>query len=66
MSKAKEEYKEVAEKINKPEPKEVIKNLQEQMAGYKKQYEYYQTMFVKAQGAIEVLQQLDEGAANDS
>ena len=65
MSKTKEDYKEVAEKINKPEPKEVIKNLKEQMVDYKKQYEYYQTMYTKAQGAVEVLQQLNVGDNKD-
>ena len=60
MSKAKEEYKEVAEKINKPTTEEALDNLKTQLEGYYKQAKYYKEMVLKAQGAIEVLTQLNQ------
>jgi hypothetical protein len=60
MSKKDSSYSKVLKDIEKPSIKEVIKNLKEQMEAYKKQYEYYQTMYIKAQGGIEVLKQLED------
>jgi|TARA_R100001594_G_scaffold143414_1_gene191341 excinuclease UvrABC helicase subunit UvrB len=59
MSKIKEEYKKEAKKMEKPEIKEVIKNLKSQMAQHERQSGYHKEMALKAQGAIEILEELD-------
>ena len=46
----------VKEKSNK----EVIENLQAQFKDYKEKAEYFKTMAIKAEGAIEVLSQLEK------
>ena len=54
------EYKEEAEKLNKPTNADALNNLKEQLTGYQKQAAYYHEMVLKAQGAIEVLTQLEK------
>ena len=54
------EYKKEAKKLDKPSIKEVIKSLQEQKAAHEKQYLYHKVQSIKAEGAIEILQQLDD------
>ena len=56
MSK-KEEAKEVVEQTSN---KEVIENLQTQLKDYREKAEYFKTMSIKAEGAIEVLSQLQK------
>lgn len=54
---SKEVKKEVVkEKSNK----EVIENLQVQLKDYREKAEYFRTMSIKAEGAIEVLSQLEK------
>ena len=53
----KEEAKEVVKKISN---KEVIENLQTQLREYREKSEYFKTMSIKAEGAIEVLSQLQK------
>ena len=40
--------------------KEVIENLQVQLKDYREKSEYFKTMAIKAEGAIEVLSQLEK------
>ena len=40
--------------------KEVIENLQTQLKDYREKAEYFKTMAIKAEGAIEVLSQLEK------
>ena len=54
------EYKEEAEKLKKPTNADALNNLKEQLTGYQKQAAYYHEMVLKAQGAIEVLTQLEK------
>ena len=54
------EYKEEAEKLNQPTNADALINLKEQLTGYQKQAAYYHEMVLKAQGAIEVLTQLEK------
>jgi hypothetical protein len=54
------EYKEEAEKLNKPTNADALNNLKEQLTAYQKQAAYYHEMVLKAQGAIEVLTQLEK------
>ena len=56
MSK-KEEVKEVVEQTSN---KEVIENLQTQLKDYREKAEYFRTMSIKADGALEVLSQLEK------
>ena len=56
MSK-KEEVKEVVEQTSN---KEVIENLQTQLKDYREKAEYFRTMSIKAEGALEVLSQLEK------
>ena len=53
----KEEVKEVVEQTSN---KEVIENLQTQLKDYREKAEYFKTMSIKAEGAIEVLSQLEK------
>ena len=53
------EYKKEAKKLDKPTIKEVIKSLQEQKEQHAKQSKYHRDMALKAEGAIEILTQLD-------
>ena len=53
------EYKKEAKKLDKPTIKEVIKTLQEQKLQHAKQSLYHREMALKAEGAIEVLKQMD-------
>ena len=53
----KEEAKEVVEQTSN---KEVIENLQTQLKDYREKAEYFKTMAIKAEGAIEVLSQLEK------
>ena len=59
MSKPKD-YKKVKEILDKPTPEEALDNLKIQLEGYHKQAKYYKEMTLKAQGAIEVLTQLNQ------
>ena len=54
---AKETKKEVIEQTSN---KEVIENLQTQLKDYREKAEYFKTMSIKAEGAIEVLSQLEK------
>ena len=53
----KEEAKEVVEQTSN---KEVIENLQTQLKDYREKAEHFKTMSIKAEGAIEVLSQLEK------
>ena len=54
------EYKEEAEKLNQPTNADALINLKEQLTAYQKQAAYYHEMVLKAQGAIEVLTELEK------
>ena len=54
---AKEAKKEVIEQASN---KEVIENLRTQLKDYREKAEYFKTMSIKAEGAIEVLSQLEK------
>ena len=54
---SKEAKKEVVKEINN---KEVIENLQTQLKDYREKSDYFKTMAIKAEGAIEVLSQLEK------
>ena len=53
----KEEAKDVVKKMSN---KEVIENLQTQLKEYREKAAYFKTMSIKAEGAIEVLSQLEK------
>ena len=53
----KEEVKEVVEQTSN---KEVIENLQTQLKDYREKAEYFKTMSIKAEGALEVLSQVEK------
>lgn len=55
------DYKEMVEKADKPSQEEVLTNLRQNLEDYTKQAKYFSNMALKAQGAIEVLEQLSEG-----
>jgi uncharacterized protein (UPF0332 family) len=55
---SKEAKKEVVKETSN---KEVIENLQTQLRDYKEKADYFKTMAIKAEGAIEVLSQLEKG-----
>ena len=55
------DYKEMVEKADKPSQEEVLTNLRQNLEDYTKQAKYFSNMALKAQGAIEVLEQLTEG-----
>ena len=62
MSKrTKKDYKQMVEKDEKPSQEEVLTNLRQNFEDYTKQARYFSNMALKAQGAIEVLEQLVEG-----
>ena len=53
--------KEVKEQVTEEKGiKEVIENLQVQLKQYREQADYFKTMAIKAEGAIEVLSQLEK------
>ena len=54
---SKEAKKEVIKEISN---KEVIENLQTQLKDYREKSDYFKTMAIKAEGAIEVLSQLEK------
>ena len=54
---SKEVKKEV---IKEKSNKEIIENLQAQLKDYREKAEYFRTMSIKAEGAIEVLSQLEK------
>ena len=54
---SKEVKKEVVKEKNN---QEVIENLQTQLKDYREKAEYFKTMSIKAEGAIEVLSQLEK------
>ena len=54
---SKEAKKEVIKNMSN---KEVIENLQAQLKDYREKSEYFKTMAIKAEGAIEVLLQIEE------
>ena len=57
---SKEAKKEVKEVIEEKSNKEIIENLQVQLKDYREKAEYFKTMSIKAEGAIEVLSQLEK------
>ena len=62
MSKrTKNDYKQMVEKDEKPSQEEALSNLRQNLEDYTKQAKYYSNMALKAQGSIEVLEQLVEG-----
>ena len=62
MSKrTKKDYKQMVEKDEKPSQEEALSNLRQNREDYTTQAKYYSNMALKAQGAIEVLEQLVEG-----
>ena len=54
---SKEAKKEVVKSMSN---KEVIENLQTQLKDYREKSEYFKTMAIKAEGAIEVLMQIEK------
>ena len=56
----KTDYKKEAKKIESLTLTETIEKLNKQLEEYSKQSEFFKTMAIKAQGAIEVLTQLEE------
>ena len=53
--------KEVKKEVIKEKSiKEVIANLQAQLKDYREKFEHFRTMSIKAEGAIEVLSQLEK------
>ena len=54
---SKEAKKEVVKSMSN---KEVIENLQAQLKDYREKSEYFKTMGIKAEGAIEVLLQIEK------
>ena len=54
---SKEAKKEVIKNMSN---KEVIENLQAQLKDYREKSEYFKTMAIKAEGAIEVLLQIEK------
>ena len=54
---SKEVKKEVVKEKNN---QEIIENLQAQLKDYREKAEYFRTMSIKAEGAIEVLSQLEK------
>ena len=54
---AKEAKKEVIEQTSN---KEVIENLRTQLKDYREKAEHFRTMSIKAEGALEVLSQLEK------
>ena len=54
---SKEVKKEVIKNMSN---KEVIENLQTQLKDYREKSEYFKTMAIKAEGAIEVLLQIEK------
>tara|TARA_R100000700_G_C3157563_1_gene134436 strand:+ start:144 stop:338 length:195 start_codon:yes stop_codon:yes gene_type:complete len=55
------DYKEIINKEEKPSISEVLENIKVQHSEHLKKAEYHNTMAIKAQGAIEILSQLEEG-----
>ena len=54
------DYKKEADRLEKPTNADALINLKEQLTAYQKQAAYYHEMVLKAQGAIEVLTQLEK------
>ncbi len=52
--------KEVKKEVVKETNKDVIENLKTQLKDYIEKSDYYKTMAIKAEGAIEVLSQLEK------
>ena len=48
------------EEVKQVSNKEVIENLQVQLKDYREKAEHFRTMAIKAEGAIEVLSQLEK------
>jgi len=66
MSKTKEaKYKDLKKETDKPTIESSIEALSTQLLEYRKQAEYFKTMAIKVEGALEVLNQLkkDDGDA---
>ena len=55
------DYKKMVEKDDKPSQEEALSNLRQNFEEYTKQAKFYSNMALKAQGAIEVLEQLSQG-----
>tara|TARA_R100000781_G_scaffold102830_1_gene66372 strand:- start:83 stop:271 length:189 start_codon:yes stop_codon:yes gene_type:complete len=56
----KEKYKKEAKSLDTPSIADSLESLKVQLAEYKKQAEHFKSMALKAQGAIEVLSQLNK------
>ena len=59
------EYKEMREKAEKPTMESSIETLTTQLKEYREKAEYFRTMSLKAEGALEVLSQLRDVDGND-
>ena len=59
MKPVKTDYKKEADKMAKPDVKEVLENLKVQFEQHEKQEKYHRNMKLKALGAIEVLTQIE-------
>ena len=60
MSKAKvEKYEEAKKEMEKPTIESSIEALKTQLKEYREKAEYFKTMAIKAEGALEVLSQLN-------
>ena len=53
--------KETKEIVKEKSNKEIIENLQVQLKDYREKAEHFRVMSIKAEGAIEVLSQLEKG-----
>ena len=60
MKEVKTKYKKEAESLDKPTVKGSLEALKVQFEDYTKKAEHFKNMALKAQGAIEVLSQLDK------
>ena len=61
MSKStKTKYKKLKEESNKPTIESAIETLTTQLKDYREKHEYFKTLSIKTEGALEVLNQLKE------
>jgi hypothetical protein len=66
MSKVKnEKYEELKKEADKPTIESSIEALTTQLKDYREKAEYFKTMVIKAEGALEVLAQLKEANGDD-
>ena len=61
MSKVKDvKYEELKKEADKPKIESSIESLTVQLKNYREKTEYFKTMAIKAEGALEILTQLQE------